>query len=103
MDAPLVATQWKTHRFPLELSSHAVGLSLRCGLSCRDVEEFLLERGLIVTEEAIRTWRRANELPAQHFENYGSLARKRMAREGERKIVPLHASRRWFRASASIS
>jgi transposase-like protein len=58
MDAPLVATQWKKRCFPIELSSHAVGLSLRCGLSGRDGAEFLLERGLIVTEEAIRTWRR---------------------------------------------
>ena len=50
------ATRYKNHRFPTELISHAVWLYFRFCLSCRDVEELLLERGVVVTYEAIRKW-----------------------------------------------
>src|ERR687895_754577 len=56
MDAPLVATKYKNHRFPVEIISHAVWLYFRFCLSFRDVEEMLLERGVMVTYEAIRKW-----------------------------------------------
>ncbi|HLX62500.1 MAG TPA: PDZ domain-containing protein [Planctomycetota bacterium] len=42
------------------------------------------------------------ELPAQHFSDYGKLTRERMARK-ERKITPLHAPRRWWKAGASMA
>jgi putative transposase len=54
MDTPPVTTTYKNHRFPVEIISHAVGLYLRFCLSFRDVEELLLERGIMVTYEAIR-------------------------------------------------
>jgi putative transposase len=44
------------HRFPPEVIRHAVWLYLRFTLSCRDVEDLLAERGLIVSNEAIRLW-----------------------------------------------
>jgi hypothetical protein len=54
MDTPPAATKYKNHRFPVEIISHAVWLYFRFCLSFRDVEELLLERGVIVTYEAIR-------------------------------------------------
>ena len=48
------ATRYKNHRFPIAIISHAVWLYFRFCLSFRDVEELLMERGVIVTYEAIR-------------------------------------------------
>ena len=45
-------------RFPQEIISHAVWLYFRFSLSYRDVEECLVERGIIVTYETIRQWSR---------------------------------------------
>ena len=44
------------YRFPPEIISHAVWLYHRFGLSFRDVENLLAERGVTVTYEAIRQW-----------------------------------------------
>ena len=47
---------YKNHRFPVEIIRHAVWLYFRFCLCYRDVEERLFARGIIVTDEAIRTW-----------------------------------------------
>lgn len=47
---------YRRHRFPSEIISHAVWLYHRFGLSLRDVEDLLAERGVIVSHEAIRLW-----------------------------------------------
>src|SRR5215813_6732158 len=44
------------HRFPPDVIRHAFWLYLRFTLSYRDVEDLLAERGLIVSNEAIRRW-----------------------------------------------
>jgi transposase-like protein len=44
------------YRFPPEIISHAVWLYHRFGLSCRDVEDLLAERGVSATYESIRQW-----------------------------------------------
>src|SRR6201998_897435 len=44
------------HRFPPDVIRHAVWLYLRFTLSYRDVEDLLAERGVIVSNEAIRRW-----------------------------------------------
>src|ERR1700758_4447748 len=44
------------HRFPPDVIRHAVWLYLSFTLSCRDVEDLLAERGLIVSNEAVRRW-----------------------------------------------
>jgi putative transposase len=44
------------YRFPPEIIWHAIWLYLRITLSYRDVEDLLAERGLIVSNEAIRRW-----------------------------------------------
>ena len=47
---------YRGYRFPPEIISHAVWLYHRFGLSFRDVEDLLAERGVTVTHEAIRQW-----------------------------------------------
>src|SRR3954471_7165694 len=44
------------YRFPAKIISHAVWLYHVFGLSFRDVELLLAERGLTVTHESIRQW-----------------------------------------------
>jgi len=48
--------RYHRHRFPPEIISHAVWLYHRFGLSLRDVEDLLAERGVSVSSEAIRLW-----------------------------------------------
>lgn len=43
-------------RFPAEVISCAVRWYFRFSLSLRDIEELLLERGVVVTYETIRCW-----------------------------------------------
>lgn len=42
------------HRFPAAVISHAVRWYFRFNLSLRDIEEFLFERGIIVSYETSR-------------------------------------------------
>ncbi|MBD0273615.1 MAG: IS6 family transposase, partial [Acetobacteraceae bacterium] len=44
------------YRFPAEVIRHAVWLYHLFGLSLRDVELILSERGVVVTYESIRQW-----------------------------------------------
>jgi putative transposase len=47
---------YKRHRFPPQIVAHAVWLYLRFGLSLREVEEMLLQRGIDVSYETISRW-----------------------------------------------
>jgi len=49
--------RYHRHRFPPEIISHAVWLYHRFGLSLRDVEDLLAERGITVSYEAHRALR----------------------------------------------
>ncbi len=49
-------SQYKNHRFPPEIITHAVWLYHRFSLSFREVEELLAERGVTVSYEAVRQW-----------------------------------------------
>ena len=44
------------HRYPREIIGHAVWLYYNFGLSLRNVEDLLAERGIVVTYETIRRW-----------------------------------------------
>ncbi|MCX4728654.1 IS6 family transposase [Streptomyces sp. NBC_01306] len=46
----------KGHRYPVEVISHCVWLYFRFPLSFREVEELMLERGVIVSYETVRRW-----------------------------------------------
>ena len=47
---------FKRHRFPAEVTRHAVWLYFRFSLSFRDVEELMAQRGIDVSYETIRCW-----------------------------------------------
>jgi putative transposase len=47
---------YKGHRYPVEVISHCVWLYFRFPLSLREVEELMLERGIVVSYETIRRW-----------------------------------------------
>ena len=78
MNTPPAATKYKNHRFPVEIISHAVWLYFRFCLSFRDVEELLLERGVVVTYEAIRKWCR------KFGQHYANQLRRRQPRPGDK-------------------
>ena len=50
------APSYRGCRFRGEIISHCVCLSFRFCLSFRDVQEMMLERGMVVSHEAIRLW-----------------------------------------------
>ena len=68
---------YRGYRFPTEIISHAVWLYHRFGLSFRDVEDLLAERGITVTYEAIRHWCRTFGLA------YARRLRHRRGRQGD--------------------
>jgi putative transposase len=50
------APSYKGHRYPVEVISHCVWLYFRFPLSFREVEELMLQRGVIVSYETVRRW-----------------------------------------------
>jgi transposase-like protein len=52
------APSYKGFRFPAEIISHCVWLYYRFSLSFRDVEEMMLQRGIVVSHETVRQWER---------------------------------------------
>jgi putative transposase len=53
---------YKCHRFTPDIISYAVWAYCRFNLSYRDVEDPLVERGVIVSREVIRHWYPKNSL-----------------------------------------
>ena len=47
---------YKNHRFPIEIVARAIWLYFRFNVSLREVEEMMLERGIVVSYETIRRW-----------------------------------------------
>jgi putative transposase len=70
------ASLYKRNRFPPEIIQHAVWLYHRFNLSTHDIEELLVERGIVVSYESIRLWcikfgpKFARRLKRQH-QGYG--------------------------------
>ena len=70
-------SSYRGYRFPAEIISHAVWLYYRFGLSFRDTEDLLAQRGISVTYESIRRW-------CQRFgPQYARTLRKRRGRMGD--------------------
>ena len=78
MDAPLVATKYKNHRFPVEIISHAVWLYFRFPLSLRMVEEMLAARGILVSHETVRQW------ALKFGQAFANEIRRRLPRAGDK-------------------
>ncbi|WP_406723513.1 IS6 family transposase [Streptomyces sp. GD-15H] len=71
------APSYRGYRFPPEVIGHAVWPYHRFPLSCREVEELLLERGIVVSYETVRAWCAALG-PA-----YAAQVRRRRPRPGD--------------------
>ena len=65
-------------RFPAEIISHCVWLYHRFPLSLREVEEMMLERGIVVSHETIRQW------CAKFGQTYANALRRRRPRPGDK-------------------
>ncbi|MEC4020558.1 IS6 family transposase [Streptomyces sp. H27-D2] len=69
---------YKGHRYPVEVISHAVWLYFRFPLSFREVEELMLERGVIVSYETVRRW------CLKFGQDYANALRHRRPRPGDK-------------------
>jgi putative transposase len=65
-------------RFPAEIISHCVWLYHRFQLSFRDVEEMMLERGIVVFHETVRQW------CIKFGQSYANGLRRRRPRPGDK-------------------
>ena len=83
------------YRFPPDIISHAVWLYHRFGVSFRDVEDLLAQRGITVSYEAIRLW----------CLTFGSVYARRLKRRQDRLgdiwhldevFVTIQGQRRYF-------
>jgi hypothetical protein len=85
-----VVPSYKGFRYPVELISHCVWLYHRFPLSFREVEEMMLERGVVVTYEIDRfidfSVSRAVELKWMWIE----------VRRARPAIIPTHRRRHWL-------
>ncbi|PWI05079.1 IS6 family transposase [Streptomyces sp. NWU339] len=68
---------YKGHRYPVEVIAHAVWLYFRFPLSFREVEEVMLERGVVVSHETVRRW------CATFGQAYADGLRRRRPRSGD--------------------
>lgn len=69
---------YKGHRYPVEVISHCVWLYHRFPLSFREVEELMLERGIVVSYETVRRW------CAKFGQQYAGALRRRQPRPGDK-------------------
>jgi putative transposase len=69
---------YKGHRYPAEVISHCVWLYFQFPLSFREVEELMLERGVIVSYETIRRW------CVKFGQRYADSLRRRRPRPGDK-------------------
>jgi transposase-like protein len=68
---------YKGHRYPSKIIDHCVWLYFRFTLSLRDIEELMLERGVVVSYETVRRW------CAKFGHAYANRLRHRCARPGD--------------------
>ncbi|MHC3454933.1 IS6 family transposase [Streptomyces prasinus] len=69
---------YKGHRYPAEVIAHCVWLYFRFPLSFREVEELMLQRGVIVSHETVRRW------CAKFGQAYANGLRRRRPRPGDK-------------------
>ncbi|MBP5888597.1 IS6 family transposase [Streptomyces scabiei] len=73
-----VSLSYKGHRYPVEVISYCVWLYFRFPLSFREVEELMLERGVVVSYETVRRW------CAKFGQACAGALRRRQPRPGDR-------------------
>jgi putative transposase len=72
------APSYTGFRFPAEIISHCVWLYHRFPLSFREVEEMMLQRGIILSHETVRQW------CAKFGQTYANGLRRRRPRPGDK-------------------
>jgi putative transposase len=95
MNSSPATNPYKRPRFPAETISHGVWLYFRSRLSSRDVEELMAERGVILTYEAVRYWRRT------FGQTYANQPRHRRPRPGDKRhldqvFLTIHGERHYL-------
>ncbi|MFF4590929.1 IS6 family transposase [Streptomyces sp. NPDC001388] len=73
-----VSPWYKGHRYPAEVISHCVWLYHRFPRSFRDVEELMMERGVVVSYDTVRRW------CAKFGQAYARELRRRQPRAGDK-------------------
>ncbi|MFE2688278.1 IS6 family transposase [Streptomyces mirabilis] len=68
----------KGHRYPAEIIAHCVWLYHRFPLSFHEVEELMLERGVVVSYETVRRW------CVKFGQSYAGALRRRRPRPGDK-------------------
>jgi putative transposase len=71
------APSYRGFRYPAEIIAHCVWLYHRFPLSLREVQEMMLERGIIISHETVRQW------CAKFGQTYANGLRRRRARPGD--------------------
>jgi putative transposase len=71
-------SSYRGFRYPIEIISHCVWLYYRFPLSFREVQEMMLQRGIMVSQETIRQW------CAKFGQTYANELRRRRARPGDK-------------------
>jgi putative transposase len=74
----VVVPSYTGFRYPVEIISHCVWLYHRFPLSFREVEEMMLERGVVVSHETLRQWCRT------FGQTYANGLRRRRGRPGDK-------------------
>jgi len=69
---------YRGFRFPVEIISHCVWLYYRFPLSFREVEEMMLQRGIVVSHETVRQW------SVKFGQTYANGLRRRRPRPGDK-------------------
>jgi hypothetical protein len=72
------APSYRGFRYPVEIIAHCVWLYFRFPLSLREIEEMILERGVVVSHETVRQW------CAKFGQAYANGLRRRRPRPGDR-------------------
>ncbi|MGP3683149.1 IS6 family transposase [Streptomyces sp. IBSNAI002] len=73
-----VVPSYANHRYPAEIIAHCVWLYFRFPLSFREVEEMMLERGVVVSYETVRRW------CLKFGQAYANALRRRRPRPGDK-------------------
>lgn len=73
-----VSLSYKGHRYPVEVISHSLWLYFRFPLRFREVEELMLERGVLVSYETVRRW------CAKFGQAYANAPRRRQPRPADK-------------------
>jgi len=86
---------YKGHRYPVEIIAHCAWLYFRFPLSFREVEELMLERGVIVSHETVRRWL------AKFGQSYANALRRRRVQPGDKwhldeVFIKINAERKYL-------